>query len=760
MLKTAVLVLAGVMALHQLPILPRPSWAIPAFILALLAAGRPARSWVWPFLAGFVWTWWVAADGLSRRVPARLHGQDLLLAGYVSGFVSGDDRRLTFSFQLHPGQRQVDVPARWRLSWYRPEFRLRPGQDLQILVRVRQARSLGNPESFDYEGWLFREGVGGTGYVRKLAATQRSAQSLPQWWLRERALLYERLSTLIPTRGALLGALAVGARHEFTARDWTVLRRTGTSHLVAISGLHVGLVATGAFLVLRALLLRSPWLLIGLYAADLAAIGALTSAFVYTALAGFGVPAQRALLMLAMATVAFLSRYRIAPGEALGVALVGVLAANPLAVLGAGFWLSFGAVATLLAVVMPYALPGESAQGRWLHGGWIAGLIRTQWAIALALAPLLLLNFGELAVLAPLVNLLAVPWFSFVLVPATLLLTLLCIVQEDFASLLSGWVSPLVAHTWFALQWLADVPWGSVAWPGRPLSLVVCAAAGTAAFLLASGFPGRGLFLVLLIPVFTWRAPPLGPGQVRLTVLDVGQGLAALVETRHHVLIYDAGPASPGGFDAGASVVVPALRARGWRNVDRLVVGHGDQDHAGGTLAVLEAFPGTPLLAGPGVKQAGTRCGAGQSWEWDQVQFSFLHPTARADSENNGSCVLRVAGNGGVVLLTGDIQRVAEAELVSRGAALAASVVVVPHHGSATSSTSAFVQAVSPDLAIVPAGFNNRWGMPDAAVVARWRMAGAQVLTTGDSGAVVLVLDRAGVRLERLGRRTRYWHTI
>ena len=367
MLRTALSALVGVIALHQLPSLPRPSWAVPILILALLLIARRRLSGLLACLAGFAWTWWVAAATLDSRLPASLHGQDVRLVGYVASFVRGNEQRLTFNFRVHADQRSDDLPSRWRLSWYQPGQPLVPGQDLEVVVRARQARGLRNRASFDYEGWLFRERLGGTGYIRELREAQREHPSLGQWWLRQRARLYRQLGNSGGGAGAgavLLGALAIGARHEFTPEHWSVLRRTGTSHLVAISGLHVGLVGLGMFTLLRALLLRVPWPAIALRAGDLAAIAGVAGAGLYTALAGFGVPAQRALVMLTVAAVGWLTRRRLHPGEAVGAALLAVLTVDPLAVLTAGFWLSFGAVAALLAALSPRSLISDTRTGR------------------------------------------------------------------------------------------------------------------------------------------------------------------------------------------------------------------------------------------------------------------------------------------------------------------------------------------------------------------------------------------------------------
>ena len=270
MLKMAAPVLAGVMALHQFPALPRPAWAVPVLILALMVARGSARVWLLPFLAGFAWAWWVAGAALSERLPAEFHGRDVILQGYVASFVAASDHRLTFDFQVYNDPPFSELPTRWRLSWYRPRHPLEPGEDLRVTVRARQAHTLGNPAGFDYEGWLFRQRLGGTGYVRGLSRVTRRQPGLSQWWLRQRAQLYQEFIRTSGARGAMLGALALGARHDFTTRDWDVLRRTGTSHLVAISGLHVGLVAGVVFLFLRSVLLRLPWLPICLRAADLA----------------------------------------------------------------------------------------------------------------------------------------------------------------------------------------------------------------------------------------------------------------------------------------------------------------------------------------------------------------------------------------------------------------------------------------------------------------------------------------------------------
>jgi competence protein ComEC len=634
-----------------------------------------------------------------------------------------------------------------------------------LVVRLRPPHGARNPGGFDYEQWLLLSGHGATGYVRSGALAATGERSFPRAWLKLRAKIASRIGSAAADAdaAALLTALSIGERFRFTEQHWTDFRRTGTSHLVAVSGMHVGLLGLLVFGALRVLWIRLPPPL-GAYDLEVAATGSVLSTAYYAALTGFAVPAQRSLVMIAVALALLVSRRSVGLLQGLAATLLAVLVWEPLAPLSVSFWLSFVAVGIVLVLAAPRrcAAVAEGRMQRILRSVHLVGAL--QWSIGLALLPLTAFFFGELSLFGPLVNLVAIPLFNLVLVPLTLLATIAASIDA-----LATTVAPALVH---AVGWLASytVAWlHSVAglrgaafavaqaqWP-----VLVLAVLGVAFALPAHALPGRRLGWFAVLPMLH---PPLhGPeaGSVQAVVLDVGHGLAVLVETQAHRLLFDAGPSFRSGFDSGAEIVLPALAASGRRDLDLLIVSHADNDHAGGAGAVAAAFPGVEVLKGPDVTGlAGKVCVRGQRWEWDGVQFAILHPAAEfAWRGNDSSCVLKVTAAGGSLLIAGDIERRGEAAVVALPGS-AADVVIVPHHGSATSSSAQFVRAVGAQHAVVSAGFANRWGFPRPEVRARWEQSGAAVVVTGDAGAVTVTIGSEGpvVRAER-ERRHRYWQS-
>jgi competence protein ComEC len=540
-------------------------------------------------------------------------------------------------------------------------------------------------------------------------------------------------------------------------RYWLPLRSANVICSRSSTGPLLGLVV---FIALRWLWLRLPAPLVA-YDLEAAALGSLVATAYYAALTGFAVPAQRSLVMIAVGLVMLVSRRRFDATQLLATTLVIVLFFDPFAPLTASFWLSFVAVALLLALAVPHA--AYEGRAGVVRRGWRLAreFIAWQWWIGFALLPLTVLHFGEVSLLGPLVNLIAIPLFNLLLVPLTVIAT----VAQSFAALVAAtapfvaFVGSLASVTVSALHAAAVLPGVAATVPMPPLAAWLGAAGGVVLALTAPPVRGRALAWLALLPLFAPALEELPRGAVRAVVLDVGHGLAVLVETRGHRLLFDAGSASA-AFDNGAAVVLPALAARGRRDLDLIVVSHADNDHSGGVAAVAAAFPASAILKGSDVERVGgSACRRGQEWEWDDVRFEMLHPEAAfAAGGNDGSCVLRVTAAGRSLMLTGDIERRAEGAIL--GQPLAADVVVVPHHGSATSSSAAFVAAVGARYAIVSAGFANRWGFPRAEVRERWERSGASVVVTGIGGAITVVLDVNGVAVsaERDGRH-RYWET-
>ena len=748
---------AGCAAAGQLAQLPDPRWALMLAPACWAARRRPRLQPALWFLAGAAWFVLRAHWVLSAGLPAELAGRDLWVEGRVAGIPVANARGLRFELETEslalagggPGRAGPEGrPLRLRLFYYRPPRAPAAGERWRLKVRLRPPQGFYNPGGFDYEAWLFVRRVRATGYVRPDPANRRLDSGVGVDRLRQD--LVEGIHRAAGGRAAagLLAALAAGERSGITPDQWETAVATGTSHLLAISGLHVGLVAGWAFFLARWL-----WNLCGggrwLAAPRAAAPLALGLGGAYALLAGFGIPTQRALVMLAVWLGAVAAGRAVEPARGLALAAVAVLAFDPLAVLSAGFWLSFAAVAVILLALG--AGRGGPSWRRW----W-----RVQWAVSLGLAPVLLLWFGQVSLAAPLANLLAVPVVGLWVVPLALAGSALLLAGQGGTAqpLLAGaaWALELL---WQVLAWLGEGEWARWWRPAPPAWLALAAFGGLALWWRGAGLPGRWAALAWALPLFLWQPPRPAAGTFWFTLLDVGQGLAAVVRTRHHALVYDTGARFSERFDAGRAVLVPYLRQAGIRRVDLLVVSHGDNDHIGGAASLVAALPVARVLSSVPRRLPGARtCRAGQAWRWDGVDFRILSPPpGRAGAGNDASCVLRVAAPGASLLLPGDIEAAAEARLLAAGPA--ARVLVAPHHGSRTSSTAAFVGAVAPEVVLFPAGRRNPYGHPHPAVVARYRAAGARLYQSGCHGALELRFrdGRPELRAHRL-RRPRPWH--
>ena len=516
---------------------------------------------------------------------------------------------------------------------------------------------------------------------------------------------------------------------------------------MSISGLHVTLVSgLAAWLVAfgwrrsRALALRLP-------ARKAAALAAIMAALGYTLLAGFAVPAQRTFYMVAVVALALWCGRIASPSRTLALALAVIVAADPWAPLAPGLWLSFGAVALIFYVAQV--------------GSRIMQWARMQWAITVGLAPAALLLFGQVSVAGPLANAVAIPVVSIIVTPLALLAVAFPLkFLLETAEWLVWW---LLAF----LEWCASLP-GAMWQQHVPAAWAVFAAIVGALWLLAPrGVPSRFAGVALMTPAFALAPPAPALGEAWITALDVGQGLAVVVRTANRTLLYDAGPMYGPEADSGGRIVVPLLRGSGIEQLDRMVVSHEDVDHLGGALTVLESFEVRALSSSLPVAHPlhalvpdTTRCAAGEGWEWDGVRFEFLHPAPGWElaRRNNQSCVLRVEAGGNALLLTGDIERAAEDLLAEKP--VKAQVLLVPHHGSKTSSSEAFIAAVAPRYAVVPAGYRNRFGHPAREVLARYERAGVQLLRTDLDGAARITLKQHSleVKSER-SLSPRYWRS-
>jgi competence protein ComEC len=524
---------------------------------------------------------------------------------------------------------------------------------------------------------------------------------------------------------------------------------------MAISGMHVGVFAlAAAWCATRVQRWRQRRGATGA-ARDAAVLAGSLAALAYASLAGWSVPAQRTAVMIAIVAAALRSRRRVGAPDALAAGAIAVMLLEPLAPLAPGFWLSFGAVAAILLVTSGQAATAGAARG----------YLQAQWAVSAGLVPVLVGSFGSVSLVGVVVNALAIPLYTLLVVPAVLLATALLLIAPATGGHALEGVAWLIETTWPLIAVPAAWPWAT--WSVAGLGpLAWCAlVAGAIAALAPLPAPGRCAGLLLAVAACAWRPPPPEWGAARFALLDVGQGMAAVVETRAHVLVYDTGPAFRSGNDTGAIVVEPYLRHRGRRRVDVLVASHDDLDHVGGAATLAQRMPVLRRVAsGAALDPLGPveHCRRGAKWSWDGVGFEWLHPGAEGQhGDNEGSCVLRVRAGPHVVLVTGDVERRAEAELLERSAPGRVDVLTVPHHGSRSSSTPDFVAATRPRWALVPAGHRNRWGFPRPDVVTRWEEAGAAVLATSATGAIEFELHPArALAAPELARprRRRLWH--
>lgn len=710
----------------------------------------------------------------ASALAAPLEGRDIRVTGVIAAMPQANEAGTRLRLEVEAARLQgepVQLPALMDVTWYSGAFRdtddgadmhreapaLRAGERWAMTVRLKAPHGLRNPYGFDYELWMWEQGVQATGSVRAGAKDEAPVRLASTWQhpveqLRQsvRDAIFARLGRAPddsdPGRARIAGvvaALVTGDQRAIDRADWDVFRATGVAHLMSISGLHITLFAWLAAWGVSLLWRRSTWLCLRVPAPFAALVAGVVLAATYAVFSGWGVPAQRTVLMLAIVALLQGSGRRWPWPQVWLLACAAVVLVDPWALAQAGFWLSFVAVGVLFAT-NPIANKAYISSAR----GHFYALLREQWVVTLALTPLTLLLFGQVSVIGFAANLVAIPWVTLVVTP----LALGGVLWSPLWSLAALSLQPLTS----VLQWLAQWPWAVLFLPAAPLWAGMVGVLGGA--VLATRLPWRLrlLALPLLVPVLLWSPERPGAGEFELLAADIGQGNAVLVRTERHTLLYDAGPRYSRESDAGHRVLVPLLRALGER-VDTLMLSHRDADHTGGAEAVLLQQPQAQLTGSIEATHAlqslrpVTPCLAGQRWEWDGVVFEVLHPLAGADAPelranrppkdprpNTLSCVLRISANGGegaTGLLVGDIEAPQEQALLARNAPLKADVLLVPHHGSKTSSSPAFLESVNPGTALVQAGYRNRFGHPAPDVLQRYRARGIDVIESPHCGA-------------------------
>ena len=748
--------------------------------LLMLLPGRPLLSMFAGVSLGFCWAACLAQIALAPTLSKQDEGRDLTVVGIVDSLPYSFDQGVRFHLVVEEVRgAHSALPPRIALAWY-TGFRgseqqvgdVQPGERWRLTVRLQRPHGNANPHGFDYEAWLLEQGVRATGYVRPDGGNQRIDRFVAGFSTivgSARATLRARIRAALPGKqyAGVIVALVVGDQRAIDQSDWKVFNRTGISHLVSISGLHITMVA-GLFAWIAASLWRrsfftSAQLPLMIPAQKVAALAGAGVGLLYVLLAGFGIPAQRTLYMLTVVAIALWFGRLTSVSHVLCAALGVVVLLDPWAVLAPGFWLSFGAVAMIL-----YATSGRIGQREPRIAGALRVAAHTQYVVTIGLVPLTMLLFAQVSLVSPIANAVAIPLVSFVVTPLSLVGSLLPsplshivlgaahLVMEGLAGLL-GWMGDLR----FAV-WTAPVP---DAW------MFAFALAGTVWMLAPRGWPVRWIGVAGWLPMLANLPTSPPEGEMHVTAFDVGQGTALLIETANHRLLYDTGPLYSAESNGGNRVILPYLRARGIDSLDGVMVSHSDVDHAGGALAILEAVK-TGWVASslwvdhPIVRAAPShwRCAAGQGWRWDGIRFDVLHPTSESYADtglkaNARSCTLRITSGKHAILLAGDIEAAQEAQLLSRDPqGLNAMVLLAPHHGSGTSSTQAFLAGVDPGVALFQVGYRNRYRHPKAEVVERYAKMGVQRLRTDESGAVTFRFGATVEATEHRREHARYWH--
>lgn len=752
----------GIVVAQQSSQIPSTAWLL-LFPIALLGLYW-AKLWLKPVFAAVLGATWVFVHILLFQhnvFPAELEGKELLLEGTIASIPKLSTRLTQFNFRTQLNSK----PYLFKLSWYKKLYRPpQAGERWRLLVKLKRPHGSMNPGGFDYERYLYRKGISATGYVRRQEVNQRLNGIDENSTLSDHVVAFRQsISNALRKRlkdkshQGIIEALAIGDRNRMTTNEWDALLRTGTIHLVAISGLHIGLVAGFAFFLMRQLASRFGFVMRRMPAQVPAAMAAIAAAFVYSLLAGFTIPTQRAFLMVCIVMISLMQRRMIRASNIIALSLLVILLFDPMSVLDVGFWLSFGAVAIIIFAAMGRVKP-QSA---------LMGLGKIQFVIAIGMLPLMLLFFQRISLAAPVANLVAVPLVSFITVPTTLLATLSMDVWPWFSNMLFSMAAKSLQLLWLLIDWLSAHKWSVVdTIVPNPLALIFAVIAA-AYFLLPRGMPARWLAIIIFLPSLLGSKSTLNEGELKLTLVDVGQGLSVLLQTQNHSLVFDAGPRYSSSFDAGKNIVIPFLKSQGILKLDALIVSHGDNDHSGGANALLENRQVKSIYSGADPKRwqhaKARSCQAGQSWQWDKVNFEILYPQVENQQRgNNRSCVLQVRVADTVILLPADIEQSAEQQLVNQYAEkLRSNILIAPHHGSKTSSSPAFLEQVSADIVLIANGYRNRYRFPHTSVTSRYAKQGITWLETQDSGAISLLVTPSTVSKPTRWREKlrRYWHS-
>lgn len=770
MILTVISFFLGILSLHFFSELPNLTEVILIFLMMLILIALPLSGFkkikttaCIAFFIGFLWVFIHAHDVVRHWIPPEIENKPLEIIGVVANIPEEENGILKFELDI---KKSIPTtlwkhPGRVRLRWINPTDGIQVGDTWQFFVRLKRPRAYSNPGSFDKERQFFQQRLVAEGYIVDQAPYHKLSDAFFSHPLdRMRVWLGQHIQAALKEHvfSGIITALVTGVTSGISVDQWHSLKNSGTAHLVAISGLHIGLAAGFSCTLIIVIWRFLPVRYFSRPVQYIAALAAIASGTLYALLAGFSVPTKRALIMMIICMASILMKRHMNVWRNYCVALLVVLLLDPLSTLSKGFWLSFVAVGFIL-----YGIKGRlNPHSLWWKWG------KAQWMVFLGLAPITLATFSMVSFVSPIANLVAIPWVSFLVVPFSLLGALSLIIWPALGSCLLKVAAYLMAMLWPLLEKLNQT--SLAVWQAEIQSPVILLALllGMLLLLAPRGFPGRYLGIIGILPLFCIPGLEVEHGKAYVTVLDVGQGLATVVETKNHVLVFDTGPKLSSYFNTGEQVILPFLAARQRKAIDALVISHGDTDHAGGAHALLQSVPVRKIITSEPalfVKEKAMMCYANQRWEWDGVSFEMLHPAAIfSKKRNDHSCVLHIKTAKQSVLLTADIEAPSEKKLIeSIGKKLHSTVMLVPHHGSSTSSTLEFIRTVNPQYAIIPVGYRNAYGHPKPEVVARYQKEGIIVLETVYDGAISFILEDTAplptLLLKRYRRENkRYWH--
>jgi competence protein ComEC len=786
----------GAFCLQQMPVLPSPYWALALTPLLIsvklinvnqqfLASLKRLVLILSSFFFGFFWAATLATIRLTDELPSAWENKPLQIVGVVASVSELTERGERFRFDVENVlTKSAITPQHISLSYYSPGVwgepllhkgprlsQFKAGERWQFTVRLKRPHGTQNPHGFDFEAWALAENIRATGSIKAKADNKKLQDFVwrPAYIVEHvRELVQQRISMALAGKpySGVIQALVMGDDSQIAANDWQLFLRTGTSHLMSISGLHITMLSGLVFALAGFLWRRFPALVTRLPARKAATLAGMLTAVIYALIAGFAVPTQRTLYMLMVFALALWSGRQLVISQVLALALFVVVLLDPWSVISAGFWLSFGAVAML-----SFALGARVGNTHWFKAS-----LQTQWAVTIGMVPLLLIMFNQVSIVSPFANAIAIPLISFIVTPLALLGSFLSL---DFVLKLAYHALDfcMIVLNWF--NQLPDIIWQQHASPQWTL---LPAIVGVLWLLLPRGVPMRWLGYLGFLPMLLIAPQRPNTGDMKVTVLDVGQGLSVAVQTATHTLLYDAGGKYSEQADAGSRIVLPFLRGEGVRRLNGFVVSHNDTDHSGGMRTVLAQMPVSWLVSSMPERAVQNdnikhiKCFSGQHWVWDGVDFQMIYPQLysyedAALTDNNRSCVLKITSAAGTLLLTGDIERPVEKELIEQqennqdSISLKSDVMIAPHHGSKTSSSVEFINVVDPDLTVFTAGYLNRFRHPRPEIVQRYEDAKSKMLRSDYHGAITLdfVADNSEGTVKASSWRKqnrRYWHDV